>query len=328
MNMNQHPSKFLHRTPLIAGMLGGACMLLAIGCKPAEPTLYPQEQLTVNWEFPAKAIRVGDPVELVVTAYFPTNGLLELPEVGRKKEIVLLSQSGKNSPRKDGLTQIETRFSITSFRLGEHQISTNNILCRVGEQTLSTPFPKVVLRVETVLNETANSELADIKPMHRLPGRIPRWIWVLLGTAAIAFLIGWISTKVWKHREKIIPTAPPIPPHVIALKALQHLKEKGLLEKNQCNPFYTELSLILREYLEGRFKLNATDETTEEIVEAMSQSPELTRMQRTILQEFMRQADMVKFAKGRPDRATMESAFLTTKQFIEETKKEGLGPTT
>jgi hypothetical protein len=35
----------------------------------------------------------------------------------------------------------------------------------------------------------------------------------------------------------------------------------------------------------------------------------------------MRQADMVKFAKGRPDRATMESAFDTTQQFVEETKQ-------
>ena len=103
--------------------------------------------------------------------------------------------------------------------------------------------------------------------------------------------------------------------------------EKGLLEKDECNPFYTELSLILREYLEGRFRLNAPDETTEEIIEALSQSPELTGAQRNILQEFMRQADIVKFAKGHPDRTTMESAFGTTKDFINETKQDRTDPT-
>ena len=49
-------------------------------------------------------------------------------------------------------------------------------------------------------------------------------------------------------------------------------------------------------------------------------SPKLSGTQRNILQDFMRQADIVKFAKGHPDRPTMESAFITTKQFVEETK--------
>ena len=97
---------------------------------------------------------------------------------------------------------------------------------------------------------------------------------------------------------------------------------KGLLEQNLCNPFYTELSLILREYLEGRFKLNAPDETTEEIVEELSRSPELSKEQQIILQEFMHQADLVKFAKGNPEHATMKKAFDTTKQFVEETKQD------
>lgn len=78
--------------------------------------------------------------------------------------------------------------------------------------------------------------------------------------------------------------------------------------------------MILRNYLDGRFKLNATDETTEEIVEALSQSPELNSGQQGILRDFMTQADIVKFAKGNPDRSTMEMAFSTTKQFVEETK--------
>ena len=61
--------------------------------------------------------------------------------------------------------------------------------------------------------------------------------------------------------------------------------------------------------------------TTEEIVEEMSRSTELSGLQRNILQDFMRQADIVKFAKGHPDRGTMEAAFGTTKQFVEETKR-------
>ncbi len=290
------------------------------GCKPEEPKEIPVDRLTVGYSMDRETIHVGDPVELILTAYFPTNGTLELPELGREKEIVLLNRNWSTEPHTGGLSQSETRFSITSFRLGEHMVSTNTISCRVGDQTFTTHFPAIVLNVESVLTDSS-SEIADIKPIHKLPGRIPNWIWVVLGTATTAFLIGLLSSKLWKHRKIIMPSTPPTPPHILAFKALDKLKGKGLLEKDECKPFYTELSLILRSYLEGRFNLNAPDETTEEIVTEMSKSPELSGTQRNILQEFMRQADMVKFAKGHPDRTTMESAFDTTKQFVNETKQ-------
>jgi hypothetical protein len=196
------------------------------------------------------------------------------------------------------------------------------ISCAVGEEVFSTNFPGVSLNVKSSLDTDASSEIADIQPIHKLPRRIPTWAWVIPGAVLIAFLIGLITSRLWKNRETLIPTAPPVPPHVIAFKALEVLKNKGLLEKDECNPFYTELSLILRTYLDGRFNLNAQDETTEEIVEELSRSPELNGEQRNILQAFMRQADMVKFAQGHPDRSTMESAYSTTKQFVQETKVE------
>ena len=292
------------------------------GCKPEEPKVYPQNQLTVKYSIDRESIMVGDPVELVVTTWFPTNGVLKLPEIGREKDIVLLKRNWSDIPREDGLKQTESRYSITSFRLGKHVVSTGTVSCVAGNQTFTTNFPQVVLNVESSLDADSSSEIADIKPTQKLPGRIPVWLWIATGTALAAFLIGILTTRLWKNREKIIPVTPPLPAHVIALSALRALKNKGLLEKDECKPFYTELSMILRNYLEGRFSLNAPDETTEEIVEEMSRSPELSGSQRNILQDFMRQADMVKFAKGHPDRGTMESAFGITEKFIEETKPD------
>ena len=299
-----------------------AMLIVLIGCSPAEPEVFPSDRLTVEYSVDRETIHVGDTVELTVSAYYPTNGVLKLPEIGREKDIVLLKRDWENVPREDGLLQSESRYSLTSFRLGEHPVSTNAIFCTVNDKIFTTHFPPVVLKVESALPADASPELADIKPVQQLSGRMPRWIWVVLGSAASAFFVGLITSKLWKNRAVLIPSTPPVPPHVIAFKALQSLMNKGLLEQDECKPFYTELSLILRAYLEGRFHLNAPDETTEEIVEELSRSPELNGGQRNILQDFMRQADIVKFAKGHPDRATMESAFNTTKQFVEETKQQ------
>jgi hypothetical protein len=294
-------------------------VLFAFGCTPKADRILPQDRLTVEHSIDRETIHVGDPVELVVTAYYPTNGILKLPEIGREKDIVLLKRDWSNVPRTDGLRQSETRYSLTSFRLGEHTICTNAITCMLEGKTFSTNFPKIFLTVESALEKDASSEIADIKPVQKLPDRVPPWFWIASFTALIAFLVGLATTKLWKRREEAIQSAPPVPSHIIALKALDALKKKGLLEQDECKPFYTELSFILRSYLEGRFQLNAPDETTEEIVEEMSRSPELNGTQRNILQNFMRQADMVKFAKGRLDRPAMEAAFNTTRQFVEET---------
>lgn len=293
-----------------------------VGCEKKDTESYPQNRLTVEYSMDRETIMIGDHAELVVTAYYPSNGILDLPEIGMEKDVIVLERAWDNASRDDGLAQTEIRYSLTSFRLGDHPVSSNAITCRVDGQLFTTNFPPVVLHVQTSLPADASSDIADIKPSRKLAGRIPRWLWIVLGASAVAFFAGLISTKIWKHREQIIPAAPPVPPHVIALNALQALKNRNLLERDECKPFYTELSLILRTYLEGRFQLNAPDETTEEIVEEMSRSPELDGSQRNILQEFMRQADMVKFAKGHPDRTTMEAAFDTTRQFVEETKQE------
>ena len=319
MNTDQHRFK-RKASASICVYLWFLLVVVLTGCKQEEKPL-PQDRLTVEWSFTTNTIHVGDPVDLVVNAYFPTNGVIEFPEIGREKEVVLLNRDWQNIPREDALAQAQVCYSLTSFRLGNHEVSSKKILCHLGNQTFTNDFPKIELKVVSALPDDASTELDDIKPMQKLPGRIPRWIWIVLGTALAAFGIGMISSKLWKNRETLIPKPPPIPPHVRAFQALEELMQKGLLEKDECNPFYTELSLILREYLEGRFRLNAPEETTEEIIEALSQSPELTGVQRNILQEFMRQADIVKFAKGHPDRNTMESAFSTTKEFVEQTKQ-------
>ncbi len=325
MNTEKHSAKRSIKAAGAVFLLLSLSLLSACDPKTAsEPkeTWFPGD-LTFSISTPGGTIQVGDPYEVTLTAIYPTNGTVSFPEIGREKEIVVLDREWSTFPFEpdSGHRKEEVTYTITSFRIGDHMICENPMIYQHDGITENRPAPETTLAVVSSLPENASSEIADIKPEYRLPGRIPAWCWMVLGSAALAFLVGLITSKLWKNREHIIPQAPPIPPQVIALKALEALKQKRLLEQDECNAFYTELSLILRTYLEGRFQLNAPEETTEEIIEEMSRSPELGGAQRNMLQEFMRQADMVKFAKGHPDRNTMGAAFETTRQFVEETSE-------
>ena len=197
MNTDKHSSR--NRKSVAVRVLPWLMLsLFPAGCRQEEERVLPQDRLTVEYSVDRETILVGDPVELVVTAYYPTNGVLKLPEIGREKDIVLLKRDWENIPREDGLIQSESRYAITSFRLGAHPVSTNNIRCTLNDQSYTTNFPPVVLNVESSLPETATAELADIKPVQKLPGRMPRWIGVVVGSAALAFLVGLITSRLWK----------------------------------------------------------------------------------------------------------------------------------
>jgi hypothetical protein len=302
-------------------LLSCSLTLLLCACTPEKTEDYPQHELTIEYSFPTNNLLIGDQVELLITAHYPTNGLLTVPELGFKKDVVQLSRQWNTERTEQGLNRTDIRYNLTSFRIGEHPISTSNIVCTLEASELIKPFPSLTMKVVSALENEEDTQVSDIKETAKLPHRIPRWVWLIPATALLAFLVGLIIARFVHQKPQVKKGPPPLPPHLLALKALEALRARQLLEKDEYGAFYTELSLILRTYLEGRFDLHAPESTTEEIVVEMSKSPELKETQRTILQAFMRQADMVKFAKDHPDAQTMERAFDTTKAFVIETKQ-------
>ena len=110
-----------------------------------------------------------------------------------------------------------------------------------------------------------------------------------------------------------------IPAEVIAFNRLSELEQKKLWETGKINEYHTELSEIIRRYLEGRFKFIALELTTDEI---------LTELKSVInndifkkLQKILERADLAKFAKNQPtDLQNLESMSLA-KEIISSTKK-------
>lgn len=118
-------------------------------------------------------------------------------------------------------------------------------------------------------------------------------LWVLIALATAGILVLALVYFFLRKKEKIIP------PWEKALRALQELLEK--VNDNQITPdrSIAKLCDILREYLEKRFALRASRQTTGEFLTSLEQDQDslLTAEQHLFLQEFLCTADMVKFAK-------------------------------
>ena len=83
--------------------------------------------------------------------------------------------------------------------------------------------------------------------------------------------------------------------------------------------YYTELVDILRQYLQGRFGINAMEMTSSQIVRALRSNPE-TRMTADEMRGVLSVADFVKFAKVRPLPDDNVKAFNRATNFVDSTK--------
>lgn len=110
---------------------------------------------------------------------------------------------------------------------------------------------------------------------------------------------------------------PQIPAIITAREKLAQLSTANLWQSGKYKDYYTDLTDIAREYLEGQFDIDAIEMTSDEIIEEVRKI-QLDNIIFNKLQNTLTTADLVKFAKATPSPAENENAFNDITSFIEE----------
>ena len=84
--------------------------------------------------------------------------------------------------------------------------------------------------------------------------------------------------------------------------------------------FHFRISEVIRAYVEGRWGLNATDLTTEEILLQLAGLDDLPAAEGARLAGFLRATDRVKFAEHRPAPPEIEGTWEAALGFVEATQ--------
>jgi len=193
------------------------------------------------------------------------------------------------------------------------------------EGTLETE--PVEIRIRSVAGEDASEADAfavdaDLRSVPAPPeeGRGRSWRRPLLAALAGLTLLALaivVSRRIHRPRVRVEP--PPPLPWAWARAELAALRASGMLEAADLQPFYVRLSDVVRGYLERRFGLMAPERTTDEFLRELADGGPLRREHADLVASFLRAADLVKFARHRPEPGDARSALDAAARLVEET---------
>lgn len=177
-----------------------------------------------------------------------------------------------------------------------------------------------MVKTNSLTNLTTAAEKAtdirDIRPPIPIPNY---WVWLWLGVGLIVVAVAaFLLWRALRARRAVINTPPPIPPHVLARRAL----ESALQWIDQPKPFVIAVSDALRTYLEQAFQLRAPERTTEEFLRELPDSAMLSTAQKDALSEFMTQCDLVKFARYEPREAELRDLHAAALELVAQTEPQ------
>lgn len=284
-------------------------------------------EISISMETDSAEILMGNVLDVRVTVSQSDDhtGIFDINE-NAMAPVELVKNSKKQLSKKetsDDTNVYEASYQIQAFDSGSYVLP--QVIYIIGNDTAySNEVALSVRPVNVTADDAIDTESPQIQYESRWYDSLPDWltdnIWLIVGALVGALIITLIFMLLTKRiKIKPLPKKPAVPAHILAMRKLSDLKESRLWDPGNEKQFYTELTEILREYLSGRFGINAMEMTSAQIVEAI-ESREDTRLSKQHMQEVLELADYVKFARARTLREDNIRSFDNAVKFVESTR--------
>lgn len=230
---------------------------------------------------------------------------------------------------------IVTSFDSTLYHIpampiydGTDTILSNSFGLKVVSPQLSDStlaYLEKINKGETDSIDFKQLQLNDIKPLQKPPFVWTDYLWVLwilLGIALLIGLIGLVIYLVLKKKKKGYIFTPPVvkPAHVRAIEALDKLKQEKIWQQGREKEFYTQLTDVLRVYIEERYGIGALEMTSGEILNKIRQVTEADSVYEN-LKQILSTSDLVKFAKFKPYPDENDLSMVNSYFFVNQTRE-------
>ena len=272
-------------------------------------------------------ITVGDRITMTVTVDHVDAAQVRLPDSITVVPFEVIE--ARSLPVEATANGLRSTFELTmtAFELGELEVPAIPVEI-VGPTGSTESLETDRYGIEVV--SVGVDETGDIREI-RGPLGIPLSSWVIALWVFVPLLVAALLYHLMRRLGRRQEEAPspalgplPRPPHEVALEALARLEASPLLERGQVKEYHIAASDILRTYVEERFRVEALEMTTREVLDSLS-SAEADASFRVGLRTFLEACDLVKFAKARPGEAESREALELGRRIILESVRSVSG---
>jgi hypothetical protein len=272
--------------------------------------LFAQVKATVD----KQSILIGEPIHLMLEATVNGNSTLTWPALDSLPHFDFVEKHPVDSTISPGSRYYRQYLTVTSFDSGMWSIPRLPFI--TGKRTLLTDSIPIRIGYTKI---DPSKDYHDIKDIVEVPNAFARWFgWIIAGIALVSVALVVFLVRKKKLLKVLIPRfIPRLSPYEEAIRQLDELAAKRLVEDGAVKTYYSRLGEILRIYLCRRMGIASLSETSEELI-AQIRRLSLLQQQLTDLAEALRMSDFVKFAKYQPDLVDSVSHYQIIRAAIQE----------
>lgn len=243
------------------------------------------------------AARVGDPIRLTLTLHHDATVRPEAPDLPQILRDFSPRCAGWHQRGTEAGFALSQECELRLYELGLHEVPAVAVpfVTAAGDTLLRATQP-LVIEVISARGE-GEDQLRDIKPPVLISGGVPLWVVVAIGLLALA-LCALGGVWLWRRRTRT-PESPPPPEPIDYAAEFARIAESGLLERGEFKTYYSLLSENLRRFLEESLAIEAMEQTTSELADALREG-EIDAALREQIIDYLAAADLVKFARFHP----------------------------
>lgn len=306
-----------------------SCLLLLIGFQ-----VFAQQSPKINSAVDTTEIKIGEQVHFKVTVETDTTAQVIFPEGQTFSPLETVEALMTDTLQKTDRMTLQRTYALTQFDSGTYKLPSQQIMIN------GTPFftDSLIIRVNSVPVDTVAQKMYDIKPLIQVEkSRSFPWatiLWILGILLIVATALYWFvfRKKPLSEAEKIAL----LPPFERAILGLKQLENSKYLIQDDYKSYYSELTDIVRSYLEEDVHVSALESTTDQLMEKLEMMKDAgkLKLEQETLQQFkkvLQTSDLVKFAQSKPetsvaeqDRRSVEQIVIKTKEAIPEPTEEEL----
>lgn len=295
-------------------------------------SLRSQEPQVKTW-FDTSSVLIGDQLYFNVETSHPPDVKLSYPAVFSDSLVggieILRAEIGDTLRGKDNTVTLLQRYLVTSFDTGFYEVAPlfAEIVDDGGRKRYYSEYSSLEVLRDNITPPDSTMAFFDIVAPRKAKVTVQEvlpWAGIILVLA----LVIWLMIRYFPSREKTeMPDdshLPAEPLHITALRELDKLEKRELWQQSRHKEYYSELTEILRRYIDRRYGLSSMEMTSWETLSALRGTGFERGDLYNVLEKILTTADLSKFAKYIPSEEINKWSIDNARVFVRGTAQHAV----